>query len=90
MVCSARNDRQLGVIADEVEYRLKQDGHRPRRREGEQDTGWLLLDYGTIVVHVFTEEQRDYYDLERLWRDAPTTTFDGTPAGAASASDERG
>lgn len=48
----------------------------PRRREGTKETGWILLDYGDIVVHAFTDDQRAYYNLERLWSDAPTTTFE--------------
>jgi ribosome-associated protein len=77
VLVSASNERQLGTIADEVEHRLKQRcGRRPRRREGERETGWMLLDYGDIVVHAFTEEQRRYYDLERLWSDAPILPFE--------------
>jgi ribosome-associated protein len=76
VICSARNDRQLKRVVDEVQQRLKQDeGMAPRRREGQADTGWMLLDYGVVVVHAFTEEQRRYYDLERLWGDAPTTVY---------------
>lgn len=76
VLCSARNDRQLGTVADEIQQRLKQEGHAPRRREGAKDTGWMLLDYGVVVVHAFSEEQRRYYDLERLWSDAPTSVYD--------------
>lgn len=69
---SASNERQLGTVAEEVERRVKERFDRgPRRREGQRDTGWMLLDYGEIVVHAFTEEQRRFYDLERLWSDAP-------------------
>lgn len=81
VIMSAGNERQLDTVAKEVEYQLKRDGRAPRRREGTKETGWVLLDYGDIVVHAFTEEQRAYYDLERLWSDAPTTTF-GVPASA--------
>jgi ribosome-associated protein len=60
-----------------VQFRIKQDsGRRPIRREGQPETGWMVLDYGLVVVHAFTEEQRRFYDLERLWSDAPTTSFD--------------
>jgi ribosome-associated protein len=73
VLASASNDRQLGTVVDEIERRLKQDlGRAPLRREGTKDTGWIVLDYGEIVVHAFTEEQRAFYDLERLWSDAPT------------------
>ncbi|MEX0658276.1 MAG: ribosome silencing factor [Egibacteraceae bacterium] len=77
VLVSAGNERQLGAVAEEVEGRLKRFHDRaPRRREGTKDTGWLLLDYGDVVVHAFTTEQRTYYDLERLWSDAPTVPFD--------------
>jgi ribosome-associated protein len=73
VLVSAGNERQLGTVAEEVEGQLKDRlGRSPRRREGQPDTGWMVLDYGDIVVHAFTREQRDYYDLERLWRDAPS------------------
>jgi ribosome-associated protein len=75
VLASATNERQLGTIADEIEQRLKQAGRAPRRREGTKDTGWMLLDYGDVVVHAFTAEQRAYYDLERLWSDAPVVEF---------------
>jgi ribosome-associated protein len=72
VLASASNDRQLGTVVEEVERRLKQSLSRaPLRREGTKDTGWMVLDYGDIVVHAFTQEQRSFYDLERLWSDAP-------------------
>lgn len=77
VLLSAGNERHLGAVADEIEHQLKRGNQRaPRRREGTKDTGWLLLDYGDVVVHAFTAEQRSYYDLERLWSDAPTVPFD--------------
>lgn len=77
VICSARNDRQLRTVVDEVQLQLKQQlGVAARRREGQPDTGWMLLDYGAVIVHAFTEEQRGYYDLERLWADAPTSVFE--------------
>jgi ribosome-associated protein len=88
VICSARNDRQLKTIVDEVQQRLKLDeGVAPRRREGQPETGWMLLDYGVVVVHAFTVEQRGFYDLERLWADAPTSVYSDVPvpvAGGAS------
>ncbi len=72
MLASASNDRLLDTVVQEVERRLKQSaGRAPLRREGTKDTGWIVLDYGEIVVHAFTQEQRAFYDLERLWSDAP-------------------
>lgn len=76
MLVSARNEQQLSTIAEEVEHQVKEGlERRPRRREGAKDTGWMLLDYGDVVIHVFTEEQREYYNLERLWSDAPVLDF---------------
>jgi ribosome-associated protein len=56
---------------------------KPVRREGESDAGWWLLDYFDVVVHVFSEEDREYYDLERLWRDAPVVSWDGSEAASS-------
>jgi ribosome-associated protein len=73
VLASTSNDRQLSTVVEEIERRLKQDlGRVPLRREGTKETGWMVLDYGEIVVHAFTQEQRAFYDLERLWSDAPT------------------
>ncbi|HJX08785.1 MAG TPA: ribosome silencing factor [Actinomycetota bacterium] len=72
VICSASSDRQIKTVIHAVEDRVRHDlDLRPVRREGEGDAGWWLLDYVDVVVHVFGEEQRAYYDLERLWRDAP-------------------
>jgi ribosome-associated protein len=71
VICSGSSERQVRTIADEVESRLKAEGVRPLRTEGRTDGGWLLIDYGPFVVHIFTDEMRAYYELERLWKDAP-------------------
>ena len=76
LITSGTNQRQVQAIADEVEDRLKKEGTRPARIEGYQTAEWVLLDYGDFVVHVFLEETRRYYDLERLWADAPILEFD--------------
>lgn len=70
LICSAGSDRQVKTIADEVERKLREEGRKPLRTEGSPDTGWMLLDFGDFVVHVFSDEARSYYDLERLWKDA--------------------
>ena len=70
LICSAQSDRQIKTIAEEVERKLKEEGRPPVRTEGSAETGWILVDYGDFVVHVFTDEMREYYDLERLWKDA--------------------
>ena len=72
VICSATSERQLKTVIEAVEDAIRGElDVRPVRREGEQGAGWWLLDYVDVVVHVFGEEERDYYDLERLWRDAP-------------------
>jgi ribosome-associated protein len=77
VICSAGNRRQVKTVIENVEERLRdQLGVRPVRREGEADAGWWLLDYIDVVVHVFGTDERSYYDLERLWRDAPRLTWD--------------
>lgn len=70
VIASAANPRQARTIAEEVEEQLRRhDGSGPLRVEGTDDARWILLDYGDIAVHVFLEEARSYYDLERLWAD---------------------
>ncbi len=71
VIASGSNDRQVKAIVDEVEDKLREIGAKPIRREGERDGRWVLIDYGDIVVHVQHEEEREFYALERLWRDCP-------------------
>ena len=73
LIASAPNERQVLAIAEEVEKDLfLNDGKRqPRSREGVQEAQWILLDYGHFIVHVMHDEARDFYHLERLWRDCP-------------------
>jgi ribosome-associated protein len=72
VICSASSSRQLKTVIEAVEERVRDElGFKPVRREGEADAGWWLLDYVDVVVHVFGDEERAYYDLERLWSDAP-------------------
>ena len=72
VVTSGRNARQVRAIVDGVEEALaKAGGPKPNRIEGRDTFSWVLMDYGFLVIHVFTEEARDHYDLERLWRDVP-------------------
>jgi ribosome-associated protein len=81
VICSASSARQLKTVIEAVEERIRDDLElKPTRREGEADAGWWLLDYIDVVVHVFGEEQRAYYDLERLWRDAPRLAWDDAGA----------
>lgn len=72
VITSAPNTRLVRTIADEIEHVLKTEaGIKPLRTEGLDDARWVLVDYGDIVVHVFLDEARSYYELERLWADAP-------------------
>ena len=77
LICSGNTDRQVRTIADEIERALSSErGVKPFRREGEREGRWVLLDYVDFVVHVFHKEDREYYDLERLWSDAPIVGFE--------------
>ena len=84
VICSAGTNRQVRSVIDAVEFSLKGLGEKPLRREGEQESGWWLLDYVDIVVHVFGDEEREYYDLERLWKDAERVAWDDGPQAASS------
>lgn len=70
IVCSGANPRQVQAIADEVDERLSKQGFEPNHREGYQLGEWILLDYIDFVVHIFNENARKFYDLERLWKSA--------------------
>jgi ribosome-associated protein len=73
VVCTGRNPRQTKAIWDEVRARVKAElGVVPRSVEGEREATWIIADYLDVVLHVFTPEQRDYYDLEDLWGDVPS------------------
>jgi len=80
LVCSARSTPQADTIADAVRGALRAEGVRPRHNEGSAESGWLLLDYADVVVHVFLEETRGFYSLERLWGDAPLVSVEGAGA----------
>lgn len=71
VICTASSNRQVKTVIEAIEDSIRELGEKPTRREGEDEAGWWLLDYIDVVVHVFGEEEREYYDLERLWRDAP-------------------
>ncbi len=80
VVTSGRNPRQVRTIAEEVEAALKRElGRAPLRVEGLDDARWVLLDFGDIVVHVFLDEARRYYDLERLWADVGRVDWESGP-----------
>ena len=71
LICSGASDRQLRAIADAIEDALLKIGIKMDHKEGYQESSWILLDYGDLVAHIFNEDKRQYYDLERLWGDAP-------------------
>lgn len=79
IVASGLNERQVQAIADRVEERLKASGVRPLHVEGHAAAQWVLLDYGDFLVHVFLDERRRYYGLERLWSDATDSTAEFAP-----------
>jgi ribosome-associated protein len=90
VLCTGFSARQVEAICEEVERRVEQTGKRLMHREGKTGSDWMLLDFGSLIVHVFTERARRYYDLERLWRAAERIEFrdprEGNPlAGAAEA-----
>ena len=70
VICSGKSNRQVQAITDEITERLSKAGARASHVEGYQAAEWVLIDYGDFIVHVFAEDARQFYDLERLWRDA--------------------
>ncbi len=84
VITSAPNDRLVRTIAEEVERAVKEHGGpAPLRVEGKADARWVLLDYGDFVVHVFLDDTRAFYDLERLWADAPKLDWEAATAAAS-------
>jgi len=70
VICAGESDRQTRAIYEEIEQGLKKEGIVPHHHEGTLDSGWLLLDYGDVIVHVFSAEERDFYKLDDLWHEA--------------------
>ena len=75
VIASGSSDRQVRTIAEEIERALRDRGLKPVRREGEREGRWVLLDFVDFVAHVFLDEDRAFYDLERLWADAPRVAW---------------
>jgi ribosome-associated protein len=67
VICASDNERQLRTIYDEIEHSLKKEKVLPHHHEGTIDSGWLLLDYGDVIVHIFGALEREYYQLDKLW-----------------------
>ncbi|MEF9990773.1 MAG: ribosome silencing factor [Romboutsia sp.] len=76
VIATASSQRQVKAIADNVEDELTKLGVEPRGKEGYDSQVWILLDYGDIIVHIFNEENRGFYNLEKLWADAPRVDVD--------------
>lgn len=86
VLVSGGTDRHVRAVGEAIEDELRQAGVKPLRREGERENRWLLLDFADIVVHVFHEEDRAFYELERLWKDAPEIKWEPAKRGSGPAS----
>ena len=80
VIASASNERQVGAIVDAIEDALRDQGCKPIRREGQREGRWVLIDFGDIVVHVQHADEREFYQLERLWKDCPEINLSAVPA----------
>ena len=76
VVASASNDRQVNAIVDEVEEKMRLAGYKPARREGTREGRWVLLDFVDVVAHIQHQDERNFYALDRLWRDCPIIPVD--------------
>jgi ribosome-associated protein len=91
VIVSGANTRQVRTIAEEIEKQITDaDGPKPLRTEGLDDLRWVLLDYGAFVVHVFLQEAREYYELERLWSDVPRIDFQASSQAVTTVSKSAG
>jgi ribosome-associated protein len=72
VICAGESSRQIGAIEDAIEKTLRSEGAASAHREGSSDSGWILLDYGDVIIHVFGEEERQFYNLDGFWRNAKT------------------
>ena len=77
VIAAATSNTQAKALADEVEFKLSQMGIEPDHVEGRSGNTWTLLDYNTVVVHIFLDKTRDFYDLERLWKDGEQLSLEG-------------
>jgi ribosome-associated protein len=83
LIVTGGSERNVAAIADEIEEQLREAGHKRLRREGRADARWVLLDFGDLVAHVFHQEERAFYALERLWKDCPVIPIELPAARAA-------
>jgi ribosome-associated protein len=88
LIATGRNERNVVAIAGEIEDKMLEAGAKTLRREGRAEGRWILLDFGDVIVHVFHEEDRMYYSLERLWKDCPTIPLDVAGASVESSESE--
>ena len=79
VICSGNSDRQVGAISDSIEQSLRESGIRALGIEGRQGNRWVLMDYGDVIIHLFTEAERDVYGLDSLWNDAPGLDVEAPP-----------
>ncbi|MBT3362197.1 MAG: ribosome silencing factor [Chloroflexi bacterium] len=70
VICSGQSQRQIGAIAQEIDKVMRKDGIKVHHKESTASSGWILMDYGSTIVHIFDVETREYYDLEQLWEQA--------------------
>lgn len=75
LICSGSNKPQIKAICDNIDDKMAELGLNPLRIEGYQEAQWILMDYGVLVIHIFDDENREYFNLERLWGDAPAVRF---------------
>ena len=80
VIATATSNTQAKALAEEVEFKLSQAGIEPDHIEGRSGNTWILLDYDTVIVHVFLDKTRDFYDLERLWKDGELLSLEGVVA----------
>ena len=76
LLVSARNERQVQSISDEIQVKMHEAGHKVLREEGKAGGRWILLDFGDVICHIFHEQERAFYSLERLWKDSPVVKLD--------------
>lgn len=74
IIANGNSSSQVDAMVDAVEESLGKEGYHPKRVEGVRSSGWILMDYGDVVIHIFSKEDRLFYDLERIWRDGNTVS----------------
>ncbi len=79
VICSGNTDRHVGAISESIEQSLRESGRRALGIEGRQGNRWVLMDYGDVIIHIFTEAERDVYGLDGLWNDAPELELEAPP-----------